>query len=69
MIGTPISKSPSLASIRETFNRAESFSSLSAYLPAAPGTDGERKRRAGKYVGLRNLKALPLWTRIIEGTG
>lgn len=46
LAGTPISKSPSLASIREHFDRTESFSSLSAYAPPAPGSD---RKQSGKY--------------------
>ncbi|XP_055524681.1 RUN and FYVE domain-containing protein 2 isoform X3 [Wyeomyia smithii] len=47
-IGTPISKSPSLASIREGINKAESFSSLSAYAPPSVNSDGNQKKSSAR---------------------
>lgn len=50
---TPISKSPSLASIREGLTRRESYCSLASYSTASPsandGDGGSRKKQVGKY--------------------
>uniref|UniRef100_A0A182QMA1 RUN domain-containing protein n=1 Tax=Anopheles farauti TaxID=69004 RepID=A0A182QMA1_9DIPT len=44
---TPISKSPSLASIREGLTRRESYCSLASYSTTNDGDGGSRKKQAG----------------------
>uniref|UniRef100_A0A2M4AUE2 Putative enoyl-coa hydratase/enoyl-coa isomerase/3-hydroxyacyl-coa dehydrogenase n=1 Tax=Anopheles triannulatus TaxID=58253 RepID=A0A2M4AUE2_9DIPT len=44
VVGTPISKSPSLASIREGSTRKESYSSLASYCTGG-AEDGSRERK------------------------